>query len=809
MTDASKYCLGCMEESGGIAVCPHCGYPQDRKPDSVLHLTPGLILHNRYLAGRVLGDGGFGITYIGRDLTLDSKVAIKEYFPSGVAVRTLGSPEVFPASSGFRQDYQWGLDRFLDEARLVRKFKDHPNIVRVEDFFAENSTAYMILEFLDGITLEKYLERQGGRIAFQPALNCLVWVMDALREVHAAGVLHRDISPDNIFLVRSGHVKLIDFGAARQAMGQKSMNLSVILKRGYAPAEQYETNGQQGPWTDVYATAGTLYRAITGTVPAPAPDRMNRDILAPPSALGVAIPPAQEQALMRALALRVEDRFPDMLAFENAMLGRPAGDPRRRTDPPPAPAPAPRPRIPAWLAAAGVLALALFAALVAALWPSPQPPVVKSFTAEPATVKRGGVVTLRWQVEGADKVEIEGLGEKPPTGELPVAPGDSATYRLVARGRKKGLEARQSVQVTVQPLAPAKIVRFEANPQTIKAGDPAILAWQVEGAREVSIGGQRVKAADSAEVRPKESASYTLTATGEDGAPQTAQVVVTVERPGTPVAQIEITMLAFDPPVIQQGQTTTLRWQSRGAARATIEGLGPVEVNGSRSLRPAKSGYARLTVTGPGGSATSTTTLTVHPPSGEPDPKPALRITAFRIEPAQVAAGQSAQMTWSVEGAARVVISPEPGGVPNSGMATIQPRSSNRYVLTAWDAQGRQTYATAQVSVAPAAPPVETGQAWSVAHDHDGNVKPFNPYDRNWDHCAGVLRLANGRLRYDTRFAGDSFDVPLSDIREVRTNRLNIAGMRAFHVRLASGRNFNFVPRQSPDQIVAAIQRAQ
>ena len=809
MTDATKYCLGCMEESGGIAVCPHCGYPQDRKPDSVLHLTPGLILHNRYLAGRVLGDGGFGITYIGRDLTLDSKVAIKEYFPSGVAVRTTGSPDVFPASSGFRQDYQWGLDRFLDEARLVRKFKDHPNIVRVEDFFAENSTAYMILEFLDGITLEKYLERKGGRIEFQPALNCMVWVMDALREVHAAGVLHRDISPDNIFLVRSGHVKLIDFGAARQAMGQKSMNLSVILKRGYAPAEQYETNGQQGPWTDVYATAGTLYRAITGSVPPPAPDRMNRDILVPPSGLGAAIPPAQEQALVRALALRVEDRYPDMLSFENAMLGRAGSGP-----PPPPPPPAPQPKFPLWLVGIGALALAIFVALAVALWSAPKPPVVKSFRAEPTQVKRGASATLTWQVENVDKVEIEGIGEKPPSGSLPVAPQNSTVYALIAKGKKKGVEVRQAVQITVEAPAAARIAKFEANPQTIKPGDPAILAWQVEGAREVSIGGQAVKPVDSAEVRPKESTSYTLSATGEDGAPQTAQVVVTVERPNAPpAAQIEITMLAFEPPVIQAGQSTTLRWQSRGATRASIEGLGAVETNGSRTLRPARSGWAKLTVTGPGGSATSTANVVVNPAQGGPDPNPnpaGPRVTAFRIEPAQLAPGQSAQMSWSVTGSTRVVISPEPGNVAASGMTSIQPRRTNRYVLTAWDAQGREATATAMVTVgASSTPPVETGQAWSVAHDHDGNVKPFNPYDRNWDHCEGVLRLANGRLRFDTRFAGDSFDVPVSEVREVKTNRLNIAGMRAFHVKLATGRNFNFVPRQSPDLIVAAIQRAQ
>ncbi len=744
MDEAARYCLGCMEDSDGAPLCPRCGYVSGTVPESVLHLAPGVILKQRYLVGRVLGDGGFGITYLGRDLVLDSKVAIKEYFPSGVAVRTRGEPHVFPASASFRQDFQWGMERFLDEARLVRKFKDHPNVVRVEDFFPENDTAYMILEFLDGITLEKYLEQHGGKIEWQSAVNCLVWVMDALREVHSAGVLHRDISPDNIFLVRSGHVKVIDFGAARQAMGQKSVNLSVILKHGYAPFEQYESKGQQGPWTDVYAASATLYRAITGQMPPAAPDRFSKDTLVKPSALGIDIPADKEAVLCKGLALRVEDRYQDMLSIENALLGRGAHPP------PPGPAPAPKllpvpvppPPAPplAWIAGGLIAFVGIIIAYFSFMAPS-KPPSVIAFRAEPPSVVRGAALTLSWEVTGSDSVEIEGLGKQPPVGKLSVSPKDNATYTLVAKP-KRGAESRKQVQVSVTAPESARILRFEAAPATVNAGEAATLSWQVENGRDVKLDGVSVQASGNKEFRELATRSFTLEATGPDGARQSAQATLGVKTPD---------------------------------AR-------PIDKVDKKTIPPVAS-----------------------PP----------RVVSFAATPGILQPGQPATLHWSVINAAKVAIAPEPGPVASSGDTRVQPQRTTRYTITATDLQGHETSASTTVQVqaadtpipGPIPGPVPRGLAWPIAHDHEG-LQAFNPYDKSWNHCEGTLRLNGQTLRFETRFPGDSFATALSEIEEIKMNRISIRGMKAFHIKLRSGRKFNFVSAQSADQVIDAIQRA-
>ncbi|MCW5982332.1 MAG: protein kinase [Bryobacteraceae bacterium] len=338
-------CMGCIREHGGAMVCPHCGWREDQAPASPLYLPPRTILADQFMVGRVLGHGGFGILYIAWDLRLHRKLAVKEYMPQGVAGRSPGQRGVSVYTN--QADYQWGLDRFLDEARVVARFSDRPDIISVINFFAENDTGYMVTEYLDGRTLLQYVESKGGRIAYEAAVRIMTPVMDALREVHRTGILHRDISPDNIFLTNTGLVKVLDFGAARQALGQKSRNLSVILKEGYAPEEQYRTKGNQGQWTDVYATAATLYRIVTGKVPPPATDRAYHDEIELPSSLGAMIPPAAEAVLMTALSVRAENRYQSMEEFQAALVGErapvsravPVPDPITR----PAPAPAPMP----------------------------------------------------------------------------------------------------------------------------------------------------------------------------------------------------------------------------------------------------------------------------------------------------------------------------------------------------------------------------------------------------------------------------------------------------------------------------------
>ena len=298
--------------------------------DSQDHLPQHYILLDRYYIGRVLGQGGFGVTYLARDLRLDRVVAIKEYLPRDQCSR--GSDHVTVRSySGEKSDeFRYGLTTFLNEARNLSRLAGHPNIVSILDFAEANGTAYMVMEYIPGITLKKYLSDQGGVIPYGMAKEILLHVMAGLARTHEAGLIHRDVSPDNIVISSHGPVKLIDFGAARQAIGEKSQNLTMVLKPGYAPEEQYRSKGVQGAWTDVYATAATMYRCITGQVPPPAPDRMAEDELVPPGRLCRDLSPSVEAAILQGLSVRAVQRPQTIKDFQQPF-----------TTPPPPPAPPP------------------------------------------------------------------------------------------------------------------------------------------------------------------------------------------------------------------------------------------------------------------------------------------------------------------------------------------------------------------------------------------------------------------------------------------------------------------------------------
>ena len=230
---------------------------------------------------RVLGQGGFGITYLGWNHALDIPVAIKEYLPADLATRERDL-SVVPQSSQAAADFQWGLDRFIDEARILARFQ-HPNIVRVHHFFQANRTAYIVMEYAEGETLSAYLNRKG--VLTESELKAILHpILDGLEEVHQADFLHRDIKPGNIIIRdKDESPVLIDFGAARQAIGAKSRSVTSIVTPGYAPIEQYSSRGDQGPWTDIYALGGVCYRALTDDVPDDATDRVRRDPLIPVS----------------------------------------------------------------------------------------------------------------------------------------------------------------------------------------------------------------------------------------------------------------------------------------------------------------------------------------------------------------------------------------------------------------------------------------------------------------------------------------------------------------------------------------------
>jgi hypothetical protein len=289
---------------------------QENQPPA---LGIGRILDGRYHIGRVLGHGGFGITYLAWDDNLHLRLAIKEYLPRDCASRAPDGISLAIYSGQAGDQFAYGLDRFLEEARTLAHFDQHPGIVTVKNFFRAHGTGYCVMDYVAGITLRRYLEQQpGGRISFDDALKLLTPVLDALRAVHKEGLLHRDLAPDNIYLTEDGRIKLLDFGAARFAASEHSKSLSIILKPGYAPEEQYRSKGNQGPWTDVYGLAATFYRAITGQVPAESLDRLDNDDLVPPSRLGIAITPGQEATLLQALAVKAGQRFQGIAELQEA-----------------------------------------------------------------------------------------------------------------------------------------------------------------------------------------------------------------------------------------------------------------------------------------------------------------------------------------------------------------------------------------------------------------------------------------------------------------------------------------------------------
>ena len=331
-----KTCYNCFHESEDSASrCGYCGYSLNNDQDEkfLQALPPGSVLNGRYITGRVLGQGGFGITYIAQDYNTRELAAIKEYFPSALATRT-GSRSVMAYSSFNKDSFSFGKEQFLKEAKTLSQFSNHPNIVKIYKFFEENGTAYFVMEYLKGDSLKGYVRKKGGRLSWQDTLNILLPVMKALEDVHRKGIIHRDISPDNIAMADDGKVKLLDFGAARYSMGERSQSLSVVLKHGFAPVEQYYSHGRQGAWTDVYAMAATFYNVLTGRMVPSSIDRILDDCLILPSTLGISIPAYAEAALAKALAVRREDRFQTMEEFEAALSPR-------IVDPPPPPPPPP------------------------------------------------------------------------------------------------------------------------------------------------------------------------------------------------------------------------------------------------------------------------------------------------------------------------------------------------------------------------------------------------------------------------------------------------------------------------------------
>lgn len=289
---------------------------------SIHQLPPGTLLNKKYRIESTLGEGGFGITYKGIDNLLNIPVAIKEYFPSGYATRFSSvSVEVTLNGREYSSYFAHWKEKFLSEARTLAKFNDVKGVVNVRDFFEENGTAYIVMEFLDGKTLKKYV-KENGVIPPKKMVSMLIPLINSLGLIHKHGLIHRDISPDNIMVMPDGMLKLYDFGAARDFSLQDQRSLSVMLKHGYSPQEQYRSKGKQGPWTDVYSLCATAYFCITGVVPDDSMQRVFNDEVKLPSELGASISSYLERVIMKGMSIRVENRYQTMDELLHAIASK-------------------------------------------------------------------------------------------------------------------------------------------------------------------------------------------------------------------------------------------------------------------------------------------------------------------------------------------------------------------------------------------------------------------------------------------------------------------------------------------------------
>ncbi len=656
-------CMGCMQERGIGPQCPHCGWVEGTSSESPLQLPPRTVLDGRYLLGRALGQGGFGITYIAWDLDLDCKVAVKEYFPRDVCTRAREDWTVQPFSQRNATVYESGLTKFLEEGRALARFRDHPGVVSVLAFLRSHGTGYIVMGYIEGLTFQQYLENHNGKVAFQVAFQTLIPVMDTLRELHSFGLLHRDISPDNIYITHDQRVKLLDFGAARYSLGEQSRSLDVILKPGYAPEEQYRSQGRQGPWTDVYALGATMYRAITGRPPSPALDRLAHDDLAAPSSLAINISPVSEAALLKALALRREDRFQTVSEFQDALLlADPGPLPVRIPTEPPRPRPKP------WRAViAGATALIILSTIAAFLLSrhSTRHPRILSFSAVPSVVAPGAGVTLQWQTSESDEVFLNGK-RVAPSGSSASGPIDvEQTFTLSLMDAKPSVEqASTSVQLERPPLPPV------SKNSELKLPPP-----------QKEMEGNGLPAHD--------------TKHGEN--------LVAKSNRKLPAELTSPPQIYFkaDQNLILAGQHTTLHWSVTNATSVHIapgfDGLLP---EGQLNVSPAQDTRYTLLARGPGGLSTQNFIVKVHPvPAAWPAP---LAILAFSVSPQEVRPGAVAYLSWEVQGAARVMIQPGVGVVPTSGSKQVRPSATTQYLLIASARDGSSKAAKATISIASA-----------------------------------------------------------------------------------------------------------
>lgn len=307
VSDPLALCFGCFQSARHSTACPVCGF-DERISRSNIALPPQTVLAGQFLVGKILGSpGGFGITYLGFDLKNSLRVAIKEFLPRECAARGSDHCTVFPVATDNRDNLDFGLSRFIEEAKILFEL-DHPNIVKVRRFFEENNTAYIVMDYYEGVALDEHIARLGHPLDEAQTLQIILPLLDGLKHVHAKGLVHRDIKPANIYLTNNLHPILLDFGAARFSLGERTRSLTLCLTPGFAPFEQHQARSRQGPWTDIYAIASTMYFMLTKQVPPAGVDRALQDKLVPLHTLAPSVSPAVCLAISHGMEVKAESR---------------------------------------------------------------------------------------------------------------------------------------------------------------------------------------------------------------------------------------------------------------------------------------------------------------------------------------------------------------------------------------------------------------------------------------------------------------------------------------------------------------------
>jgi serine/threonine protein kinase len=806
-------------------------------------MKPGFKV-GQFVVERPLGDGGMAEVWLGRNQHIGTPVAIK----------------FLNAQFASRPDIE---ARFLNEGKRQGAL-DHPNIVKVFGFEYVGSQSFLILQYIEGEPLDVRLQR--GPLSKEEALRVSTGVLNALQFAHTNGVVHRDVKPSNILLDRGGHPYLGDFGIVLAVNDARMTTTGTSMGTPhYMSPEQIARPIEVDQRADIYSFGCVLFEMLTGRVPFDPPaSQGNTDFnvklahlqSAPPAprSYNPAIPPAVEGVVQRCLAKEPGQRYATCAELREALVRAMSGTvielplpgpvPGPLPDPVPGPVPGPTPdpvppkpnRLWWGVGAAAAAVIGLGAWLL-----TPKAPEIESFSASSTTVQAGQPVTLSWSVKNAETVELAMIGREPTTGSIVIQPSQTTLYSLQASNGDKKVSRTVNVVVIPPPQRPrlqetseVVIRQFELAPSLALPNQPVTMRWDVVGASQVTIGiGRDATHGDVKEpfrsqvmVHAENTTEYTLHARGADGTVVNRTVTLTIlPRYVPPVTETpEITSLTMTPETIHSGQTVEVRWAVRGAQKVFL-GSQQVDPVGSKMFTLQQNSTATITAEGADGKRITRSAAVTVIPQTSPQPRPesaALAIHQFNAQPRVIyAPGQTVQLRYFYTGAVRATIEPEAGPLlttTGSGIITVFPRETTNYILTAYAADGSRVQSqvtvvlmntTSEVRPRPASAG-NGGPGWNVQHYHNAvrlTLPTQTGYGNGASACNGVLSVSDGALHFRSFNANDSFDVPFSDVEEVRENKLPLAGSRAFHIKMQN-RNYNFVPQQSVQMIVDSINRA-